>query len=146
MLQYTYNDRNIGSAYIYAESLKAAPASSDHVAGDDASTGLEGTEPAESEPAGDGSNKEADSPSGQTGKGISWIAALAVFLVLGLIAGGALLIQYQRRKEREALARRKERRRQRLLESGVSEEEFAALLAERTRHKDTAGKNRQPQK
>ena len=146
MLQYTYNDRNIGSAYIYAESLKAAPASSGSVAGDDASTGLEETGPEESEPSGDSSSKEATSPSDQTGKSISWIAALVIFIVLGLIAGGALFIQYQRRKEREALARRKERRRQRLLESGVSEEEFAALLAERTRHKEPSERNHQQRK
>lgn len=146
MLQYTYNDRNIGSAYIYAESLKAAPAVSDHIAGTDTpanpgETQAE-TKPADGSPAG----QNADSPSGQPGKGINWIAALAVFAVMALIAGGVLLIQYRQRKEREALARRKERRRQRLLESGVSEEEFAALLAERTRNKDASGRNRRQQK
>lgn len=146
MLQYTYNDRNIGSAYIYAESLKAAPAVSDNVAGTDTPANPDETQ-AETKPA-DGSpaGQDADSPSGQAKKGVNWIAALAIFAVMALIAGGVLLIQYRQRKEREALARRKERRRQRLLESGVSEEEFAALLAERTRKKDASDRKRRQQK
>lgn len=142
MLQYTYNDRNIGTAYIYAESLKAAPAASGNIAQDDTPSQSGGADQSEADPAdGDMPHKDADSPSDQPKKNIGWIAASVLFIVLGLIAGGALFIQYRRRKEREALARRKERRRQRLLESGISEEEFAALVAERTRNKETAGRN-----
>lgn len=135
MLQYTYNDRNIGTAYIHAESLKAAPASSDNTTGNHTPEESGGDGQAGLEPSVDNlSDQKAASPDNQTGSGINWVVALAVLAVLALIAGGVLLIQYRQRKEREALARRKERRRQRLMESGVSEEEFAALLAERTKN------------
>lgn len=145
MLQYTYNDRAIGSAYLHAESLNAAPASADNAAGD--STPSESEANGETAPdSPDNSDRNTDAPADKTGTGINWIAAISVFAVLALIAGGGILIQYQQRKEREALARRKERRRQRLLESGVSEEEFAALLAERTKNKTPNNSKRPPQK
>lgn len=138
MLQYTYNDRNIGTAYIYAESLKAASATADNTAGNTPSES-DGAGQAESEPSGDPlADQKADSPASQADTGINWVVASIVFAVLALIAGVVLLIQYRQRKEREALARRKERRRQRLMENGISEEEFAALLAERMRHKASA--------
>lgn len=138
MLQYTYNGRTIGTAYIYAESLKAAPVSSDD-AEDSNTTSTESDETGQAEPVlptDHMDSKSTQSPSVQTSASINWMVTLAVFAVMALIAGGVLLIQYRQRKEREAQARRKERRRQRLMESGISEEEFATLLAERMKHKD----------
>lgn len=132
MLQYTYNGRNIGTAYLYAESLKSAPASSDHAAGAENPSESDAAGQAESQPTDDNpAEKETNLPSDRPEKGINWIAAVSIFSVLALVAGAAVLFQYRQRKEREALARRKERRRQRLMESGVSEEEFEALLQKR---------------
>lgn len=123
MLEYTYNDRVIGSSWIYAESLNAASDPSDG----DAPAAADPL-PEESEPAGD-TNDPSESPTDRTGIPVlPLVIAAAVILAA---AGGVYVFRLQKRKEQEELARRKARRRQRLLESGVSEEEFAALLRER---------------
>lgn len=127
MLQYSYNDRVIGRTYLHAESLKTAPVTSDDAAGSQTPQGTDTPAPS------DGATDDPASrpPSEKEGTGINWIAALLILAVLGLAGGGFAFFQYRQRKEREALARRKERRRQRLLESGVSEEEFSRLLEAR---------------
>lgn len=143
MLQYTYNDRQIGRAYIFAESLKPLPAASDGLTGnqDSQATGGDGRDGgggdiAPEEQSGDGGQNPSSDPN-DTGAG--WIAALVALAAIGLVGSGFAFFQYRQRKEREALARRKERRRQRLLESGISEDEFAALVAKRMRNKDEVG-------
>lgn len=139
MLQYTYNDRAVGSSYIRSASLSAAPAApaasgnANGVAdgsggGADADTS---TQPQGADHSDENGKADPATPSPRQSTPIPWLPILVVLAILALAAGGIFFFQYRQRKEREALARRKERRRQRLLESGVSEEEFAALVAAR---------------
>lgn len=138
MLQYTYNDRNIGYTYIHAANLTLPDAASNDTPTfpQGLSNSGEDTTPAQ--------NKDAETPSKKTGTGINWTAAIIIIAILALATGGIYYIQTRRRKEQEALARRKERRRQRLLESGISDEEFATLL--QNRMQSTPRNTKKPQK
>lgn len=111
---YSYNDRQIGVAWLYTTKALSSAA-----------------EPSQETPSQTGlpSSKE---PSGQ--KGISLPGGLAIgagAAVVILITGCGICFFVQQRKEKERLARMKERRRKRLEEMGCSQDEFERLLNER---------------
>lgn len=141
MLQYSYNDRKIGSCYIYGPvpetvvSGENSGAGQTGILGETDTTlgeGLEGTVP-----AGDGS-RETSSPAGEKKAGSILLPAVVVILAGGILAGLILYLRERRKRELEEARKRRERRRQRILESGCSEEEFARLLEARTRSRDHA--------
>ena len=130
LVQYSYNDREIGSSYLYsAKALQAAMEESAAQEESEAQEQLQETQ-ASTEP------EEAH-------KGISLSVILIPVLVLAaaaLTAGAVFYIRREQKREREELARRRERRLKRLRESGVSEEEFERLRQER--FGDKPGKRR----
>ena len=130
LVQYSYNDREIGSSYLYsAKALQAAMEESAAQEESEAQEQLQETQ-ASTEP------EEAH-------KGISLNVILIPVLVLAaaaLTAGAVFYIWREQKREREELARRRERRLKRLRESGVSEEEFERLRQER--FGDKPGKRR----
>ena len=130
LVQYSYNDREIGSSYLYsAKALQAAMEESAAQEESEAQEQLQETQ-ASTEP------EEAH-------KGISLNVILIPVLVLAaaaLTAGAVFYIRREQKREREELARRRERRLKRLRESGVSEEEFERLRQER--FGDKPGKRR----
>ncbi len=130
LVQYSYNDREIGSSYLYsAKALQAAMEESTAQEESEAQEQLQETQ-ASTEP------EEAH-------KGISLSVILIPVLVLAaaaLTAGAVFYIRREQKREREELARRRERRLKRLRESGVSEEEFERLRQER--FGDKPGKRR----
>lgn len=141
-LQYTYNDRKVGAAYIYQKSVRAAAMAEaeresreaeeagtasdasldDNLSQSDVDTVADPTAP---EP---GRRLFEGMPVDFGGMGIYFAAAVGVLAVIG---AGCLLILRKKKKEREAAARRRERRRQRLQDIGCSEEEFEKLMEER---------------
>ena len=111
---YSYNDRQIGVAWLYTTKALSSAAEPSQEA------------PEQTEPS---SSKE---PSEK--KGISLPGGLiagAGAAVLLLIAVCGIYAAVQQRKEKERLARMKERRRKRLEEMGCSQDEFERLLNER---------------
>ncbi len=119
-MDYVYNERRIGEAWLLTTRELAAQAVSPAT-------------PSEPGP------QEGETPS-QEGGGILSALPGNIFLiggtiVLALIIVGVLLIwrMVQEKKERERMRVWRERRRQRLADIGCSEEEFARLLEERRR-------------
>lgn len=111
---YSYNDRQIGVAWLYTTKALSSAAEPSQEA------------PEQTDPS---SSKE---PSEK--KGISLpdgLIAGAGAVVLLLIAVCGIYAAVQQRKEKERLARMKERRRKRLEEMGCSQDEFERLLNER---------------
>lgn len=141
LLQYTYNERKIGSAYIYsaAASASAAAAAAAETGPADPAGQPETTVPEAGETEGD--SKEAVSPSGEFRMGSIWKPAAALLVAAGIAAGLAFYLKEKRRREMEERERRRERRRQRLLESGCTQEEFDRLLELRIRSRE-GGKER----
>ncbi len=143
ILQYTYNDRKVGAAYIYQKSVRAAAiAEAERESREAEAATATATEASLDE---DLSQSDVDTladptvpePRRRLFEGMSvdfggmGIYIAAVVGVLVVIAAGGLLIWRKRKKEREAAARRRERRRQRLQDIGYSEEEFEKLMEER---------------
>lgn len=111
---YSYNDRQIGVAWLYTTKALSSAAEPSQEA------------PEQTDPS---SSKE---PSEK--KGISLPGGLiagAGAAVLLLIAVCGIYAAVQQRKEKERLARMKERRRKRLEEMGCSQDEFERLLNDR---------------
>ena len=111
---YSYNDRQIGVAWLYTTKALSSAAEPSQEA------------PEQTDPS---SSKE---PSEK--KGISLpdgLIAGAGAAVLLLIAVCGIYAAVQQRKEKERLARMKERRKKRLEEMGCSQDEFERLLNER---------------
>lgn len=130
LVQYSYNDREIGSSYLY--SAKALQAAMEESAAQEES---EAQEPPQ--------ETQASTEPEEAHKGISLSVILIPVLVLAaaaLTAGAVFYIRREQKREREELARRRERRLKRLRESGVSEEEFERLRQER--FGDKPGKRR----
>ena len=121
LIQYSYNDREIGSAYLYSVSALEA-ASQESMAQDQ-----QGNETQETEAA--ASPQETKEDGGIPLKAILIFAGAV--LAAAAIGGAAYYIHRERQREQRELARRRERRRQRLRESGMSEEEFERLRQER---------------
>ena len=110
---YSYNDRQIGVAWLYTTKALSSAA-----------------KPSQETP----SQTKPPSPEPSGKKGISFPGGLilgAGAAVLILSAGCGIYFAVQQRKEKERLARMKERRRKRLEEMGCSQDEFERLLNER---------------
>ena len=133
-LQYTYNDRKVGTAWVYEESVRIAALKEKEresqmaemneteleETGEDTSTESEESAP---------SPEESEKP--EKGKGIFGIKLVIGGTVLLILLGVAGFLAWKKKKEREAAARRRERRRQRLMEIGYSEEQFEKLVRDR---------------
>ena len=138
MLQYSYNDRKIGNVYILLKNDAASAAAQGQ---EDTSLDGEGeslTETAEPSEADSGVKEpKPESPDEKNGMGL-WgllLALLAVFMIAGGVF--AAYLWYQEKKEAERRAARRKKRMERLLQSGVSQEEFEQLMAQRhTTRKD----------
>ena len=115
LVQYSYNERNIGSAYLYSASALEA-ARQESIA----------QEQQEDEPQETPAAVQPEQERGRFSLTAVLIPAAAV-LVIGAAAGLSYYIYREKKREQEELARRRERRRQRLKESGMSEEEFERL-------------------
>ena len=111
---YSYNDRQIGVAWLYT--TKAVNSAAEPTQETPEETEL----PSSGEPA---AKKGISLPGG--------LIAGAGAAVLVLIAVCGIYFAVQQRKEKERLARMKERRRKRLEEMGCSQDEFERLLNER---------------
>ena len=112
---YSYNDRQIGVAWLYTTKALSSAAEPSQEA-------PEQTDPSSSkEPS---EKKGISLPDGR-------LIAGAGAAVLLLIAVCGIYAAVQQRKEKERLARMKERRRKRLEEIGCSQDEFERLLNER---------------
>jgi len=153
LLQYSYNDRKIGQAYILDKTIEV-PEEAVTVAASVTSAENEGEdetdEPETEENAGESSAPESqpETEDGAEGKqgGFSMpeipvlpvVIGAAALAVIGAIAGVVIWMKNARKKEAEAAAARRERRRQRLSEDGA-EEAFNKLLEE----KKNRGNNKQ---
>ncbi len=141
MLEYIYNERRIGTAYIYDTELEAElaaqasreaeEASGDMETGED--HGGEGT-PEVSDPEESAGDQEGSSS--RQGGGFSLAAGQAAVVAAALagtaaVGGAAFLVVRRKRQERIQREIRRERRRQRLLEIGYNEEEFEELMRRR---------------
>lgn len=130
LVQYSYNDREIGSSYLY--SAKALQTAMEESAANEEREAQEQIQETEA---------SAEPEEAQNGLPLKMILIPVLILaVLAGIAGVTLYIRRQRKREQEELARRRERRLKRLRESGVSEEEFERLRQER--FGDKPGKRR----
>lgn len=137
MLQYTYNDRKVGSAYLYDTELEARLAAEE---ASRAAAEAAGEGPAEK----DGQDGPEETPGDQTapdqeqGQGRGFRPDLRTVLMIAGAAGlaaaaGTAVFVTVRRKKQEKLRReeRRERRRQRLAEIGYNEEDFEELVRRR---------------
>ncbi len=155
MLVYTYNERKVGSAYIYDKEREAQLAAEQ--ASREAEEALKAAAEAEAATAisTESREEETSAPAEETGgeqeKGgilsaismtqnqILIVAAAAVFAVItGL---GIFLTARKRKKERIARQQRRERRRQRLEEIGYKEEDFEEMM-QRRRERSSGGRKR----
>lgn len=166
LLQYTYNTRKIGKAYLCSESLRETAAAqalanngtgqtpggqngfseNGHGAGSDTSVpeGQEGNTGSFSGDGADGKGGNSDFQDvsggimGMVSSGSVWLAVLVI--VVAAVIAGIILFQRKQKKEREEAEKRRVRRLQRLKEIGCSEEEFEKLLKSR-QEAGTKGKN-----
>lgn len=128
LLQYTYNDRKIGQAYL---SLKNPAAAANTQNGEAESS------PAETDETVPPSSQSNGSSGGNSQNGMKWSALhlsplLLIPLILVLLAAViTAYIVYSRKKEARELAERRERRRQRLMEDHISSDDFERLMEER---------------
>ena len=111
---YSYNDRQIGVAWLYTTKALSSAAEPSQEA------------PEQTDPS---SSKEPSEKKGISLPGGLIAGAGAAVLVLIAVCG--IYAAVQQRKEKERLARMKERRRKRLEEMGCSQDEFERLLNER---------------
>ena len=128
-VQYTYNDRVVGTAYLMAKDGVELPGSTDG----EASAPLEGETPAPETEANAADSGKAES---SVSAGTIALTAAAV-LAAALVAAAAAWHFYQRKKEAEKLARRRAERRRRLEESGEWEEFEKIRAQQRERRKET---------
>lgn len=115
-VRYSYDGRQVGGAWLYSREAVAAAES--------AAQAL--SEPASEAPV------SADPQESAESFHVSQLILPAVILLA--VIGAAALTAYvirDKKREREDLARRRERRRQRLIEGGMSEEEFERLRQQR---------------
>lgn len=131
LLQYIYNERKIGQAYLLLKN-GAVQAGADAVESEPvASGGADGAETEDMDGAKDKQEKEKSEGGGFP------ILPIAMVLILGGAGSGVYYwITQERKREAEAAAKRREKRRQRLMEEGAgAEEEFKRLLEEKRSRK-----------
>lgn len=129
LLQYTYNDRKIGQAYLLDQTIEpAVPADADPEA-EIPETGDQQQE--ESKKGPEPEEKETDA-------GVNEKHPIPVFpillsaILLAAVSGILLWVKREREREAKEAAVRRERRRQRLMEEGAgAEAEFKRLLEEK---------------
>ena len=121
---YTYNDRQIGVAWVYSTKAASAPVSAEDGT-DNETAGSENTTDA----AKTGTSSTADKKPLKLTKA-TYIAAGAGVVVL-LIAAAVIWFMIQRKQEEERMRVLREKRRKRLADMGCSEEEFERLVNER---------------
>ena len=136
LLQYVYNERKVGQAYLL---LKDWSAPEETNAAETDAVEHEAAVPEETDAAADAEPVEKTEPEEEKEPiKINFpVVPVVVILLLAAAGGGAYYwISKERKREAEAAARRRERRRQRLLEEGAgAEEEFNRLLAEKRNRK-----------
>ncbi len=117
LIQYSYNERNVGQAYLIAEG-KVLPSVEE--------SDKESLEESTKEP-----ETNSDSEKTKTARGKGFLGVIAVVgIVLVLAAGGTVLFMYRKKTEAREYALRREERRRRLREEGNSEA-FEKILNER---------------
>ena len=167
VLNYIYNERKIGSAYLMtkagAEALAAAEASG--ATGATAAESPSGENPDESDASADDENADgetemetmgetevttaadASDPAGsakaKSGNPVKIILLVVGILAAALVGGGIWITVRNDRKEAEAEALRREKRRQRLMaEGGDVEAEFDRLLEEKRKREEQRRKKK----
>ena len=125
-LIYTYNDRQIGVAWVYSTKAASAPVSAEDGT-DNETAGSENTTDAAK--TGTSSTADKEKKPLKLTKA-TYIAAGAGVVVL-LIAAAVIWFMIQRKQEEERMRVLREKRRKRLADMGCSEEEFERLVNER---------------
>lgn len=123
---YTYNDRQIGVAWVYSTKAASAPVSAEDGT-DNETAGSENTTNAAK--TGTSSTADKEKKPLKLTKA-TYIAAGAGVVVL-LIAAAVIWFMIQRKQEEERMRVLREKRRKRLADMGCSEEEFERLVNER---------------
>lgn len=123
---YTYNDRQIGVAWVYSAKAASAPVSAEDGT-DNETAGSENTTDAAK--TGTSSTADKEKKPLKLTKA-TYIAAGAGVVVL-LIAAAVIWFMIQRKQEEERMRVLREKRRKRLADMGCSEEEFERLVNER---------------
>ena len=123
---YTYNDRQIGVAWVYSTKAASAPVSAEDGT-DNETAGSENTTDAAK--TGTSSTADKEKKPLKLTKA-TYIAAGAGVVVL-LIAAAVIWFMIQRKQEEERMRVLREKRRKRLADMGCSEEEFERLVNER---------------
>ena len=123
---YTYNDRQIGVAWVYSTKAASAPVSAED-GPDNETAGSENTTDAAK--TGTSSTADKEKKPLKLTKA-TYIAAGAGVVVL-LIAAAVVWFMIQRKQEEEQMRVLREKRRKRLADMGCSEEEFERLVNER---------------
>ena len=123
---YTYNDRQIGVAWVYSTKAASAPVSAEDGT-DNETAGSENTTDAAKTGTSSTADKEKKPRKLTTA---TYIAAGAGVVVL-LIAAAVIWFMIQRKQEEERMRVLREKRRKRLADMGCSEEEFERLVNER---------------
>lgn len=131
MIQYTYNDRTVGQAYltVKADALPESPGSEEEAGG----TTPAGTEDPETASSSKGSKTET---AGKKGIGI---LAAGIGALLILSGAGAGFFVYRKKRERRAIELRREERIRRLKAEG-DEEVFQRMLEQRRRKREKLNK------
>lgn len=123
---YTYNDRQIGVAWVYSTKAASAPVSAEDGT-DNETAGSENTTDAAK--TGTSSTADKEKKPLKLTKA-TYIAAGAGVVVL-LISAAVIWFMIQRKQEEERMRVLREKRRKRLADMGCSEEEFERLVNER---------------
>ena len=123
---YTYNDRQIGVAWVYSTKAASAPVSAEDGT-DNETAGSENTTDAAK--TGTSSTADKEKKPLKLTKA-TYIAAGAGVVVL-LIAAAVIWFMIQKKQEEERMRVLREKRRKRLADMGCSEEEFERLVNER---------------
>lgn len=132
-LQYTYNDRKVGAAYVYQKSVREAILAEEALRASREAGEETMPENLEESSAQSDVDTLAEPSVPQQRKGLGAAGAYIIMAAVVLVLAGAsgFLIWRKHKKEKEAAARRRERRRQRLQDIGYSEEDFEKLMEKR---------------
>lgn len=142
LLQYTYNERKIGQAYLLLKE-SSVPAGAEVTLAETAGNSENGGA-SDSAPAADGAavNADADAKAASAaakkdgGSGFPIVPILVVLLLAAAGGGAYYWISNERKREAEEAALRRERRRQRLMEEGA-DGEFERLLEEKRQRRNS---------